>query len=1153
MQRSFLMLFALFAVSALLAQSVEQYYHSLPNVKPKERERFFYEMRAYPYDRIPFRARVQAMEQAEALKKRIPAQILAEQPEWYPIGPFFIGGRARTVVVHPNDPATAWIGAAAGGIWKTTDYGQSWEPVFDYETAIAMGSLAIDFNNPDVLLAATGEMSSNIDAYLGDGIFRSTDGGITWEQVGLVTVGAFSKIWIHPQNSNLVIAGATKNGAGVYRSTDGGMTWEKTFDGIVSDVSMNPSDPNQWFIGVTGKGVYYSGDGGQTWFPRNSGFPISGIGRVSVQQAPSDPNILYALMEVQGIGMIYKSTDQGGSWENVYAGSQAFFRGQGWYDQYIVVHPTNPDIVLAGGIDIWRTTDGGQTWVNVTNGYGGGPLYGGDPVHVDQHHAAFAPSNPNVIYAVNDGGAYLSTDAGRTWKNINNNLTITQFYAMDVDQSAENKTYGGTQDNGTLGNYQQEDRWNRVAGGDGFYVVVDYENPHIIYGEFPRGQLWKRNLQTGEFKRITDGIPSDDPGLWSAPIAIDPEDPMILYHGRTKLYINSFGGEEPWEVISAGFPSLDGSISAIGISPVDPEILYIGTSRGEVYRSTDGGETWTGVTENGLVNRFVTDIVCSEQDAYTAFIAFSGFGAPHLFRTTDAGDSWENISQALPDIPCNAIAVHPENDNVIFVGTDIGVFATYDGGVSWVPYGTELPRVPVVDLRIHKESMSLRAATHGRSMWEVPIETSIEAFAITRPAGGEDFSALSTQPIAWYGFALPVKVEYSLDDGQSWQLIAENVSANSIVWRLPGTSTITARVRVSSLTNPDQVAVTPRFSIQPVHPGAILKLTGVSHVPYGIAYDGEGYLWATSFYGNRLYKYNAETLELVGSFVMPVGDSLFTDITINRKDGTIYVHKMASLSGGQGIIIALDQNGNLKKTYLSPATQYPIGLVWLEADTLLVGDRNLQKLYVYDLSAQQTLATYDNPFTADFGPRGLCRDPEGNIYQVSTDFTGGSLQGAYLIKIPAGNYATEIDRLSLSGPSGTINARGADYDQRDGTFWLSDFGGTIYKIVGFQIPNAVEQPSVSQLERLLPLQLQHIVPNPVIGKAVVTLQIRQAGKLTVELYSIDGKFRQTVVEKNVSAGTFAFPLQPQISSGPYLLRFLFNGEPVATTPFTFIR
>ena len=1136
---------------SVFAQTVEQYYRSLPNVKPKERERFFYEARAYPYDRIPFRARVKAIQQAAQLSKRASAQVLATQPEWYPIGPFYIGGRARTVVVHPTDPATAWIGAAAGGIWKTTDYGETWTPVFDNETAIAMGSLAIDFTNPDILLAGTGEMSSNIDAYLGDGVFRSTDGGETWEQVGLVTVGAFSKLWIHPQNPSLVIAGATKNGAGVYRSTDGGLTWEKTFDGIVSDVSMNPADPNEWFIGVTGKGVYYSGDGGKTWFPRNSGFPISGIGRVSVHQAPSDPNILYVLMEVQGIATIYKSTDRGGSWQNVYQGSASFFNGQGWYDQYIVVHPTHPDTVLAGGIDIWRTTNGGQSWVNITNGYGGGPIYGGDRVHVDQHHAAFAPSNPDIVYAVNDGGVYLSTDAGKTWKNINNNLTITQFYAMDVDQSVDNKTYGGTQDNGTLGNYQQEDRWSRVAGGDGFFVVVDYENPHIIYGEFFRGQLWKRNLQTGEFKGITDGIDANDPALWSAPIAIDPADPLILYHGRGNLYINSFGGEQPWEVISETFPSLNGLISAIAISPVNPDILYIGTSRGEVYRSTDAGETWTSVAENGLVNRYVTDIVCSEQNALTAFISFSGFGVPHVFRTTDGGDSWENIGSMLPDIPCNAIAVNPEDDNNIFVGTDIGVFATYDGGNTWLPYGVGLPRVPVVDLRIHKESLALRAATHGRSMWEVPIEDGVEAFAILRPAGGEDFSALSTQLITWYGFDLPVKVEYSLDDGQTWQLIVDNVSGNSTLWKLPATSTIAARIRVSSMSNADQVAVTLPFSIQPIHPGAVLKLSGVSHVPYGIAYDGQGNLWATSFYGNRLYKYNAETLELISSFQMPVGDSLFTDITVNRDNGTIYVHKMALLSGGQGTIIALDSDGNLKATYPSPATQYPIGLVWLANDTLLVGDRNQEKLYLYDLSEQKVLETFDNPFTGDFGPRGLCRDPQGNIYQVSTDFTGGSLQGAYLIKIPAGNYEVEQDRLALTGPSGIINARGADYDQRDGTFWLSDFAGSIYKIVGFQIPNST--PERSSKTPALPIHIQKIVPNPVVEKATVHLMVQQPGKLTVELYTLDGRLQQTVLEQQVSRGELQFPLQPTGSSDVYLLRFLFNGEPVATTTFTFIR
>lgn len=1143
---------AIFLLNGQTHTEFQKYYRSLPDVKPKLREIYFYEQRAFPFDRIPFRARVKALEETEAFMKRLPQTLLAQQPEWYPIGPYYIGGRARTVVVHPENPAIAWIGAAAGGIWKTTDYGNSWKPVFDNENAIAMGSIAIDFNNPDILLAGTGEMSSNIDAYLGDGVYRSTDGGETWTQVGLVTVGAFSKIWIHPQNSSLVLAGATKNGAGLYRSTDGGFTWQKTFDGNVSDVAMNPADPDEWFIAVTGDGVYRSTDGGVNWTRHSSGLATSGVGRISVFVAPSNPSVLYALMEVSGIANIYKSTNSGSSWVNVYAGGSDFFRNQGWYDQYIVVHPANENIVLAGGIDIWRTEDGGQTWENITNGYGGGPLYGGDPVHVDQHHAAFAPSNPSIVYAVNDGGVYLSQDAGKTWSNINNDLQITQFYAMDVDQSHPNRNYGGTQDNGTLGNYQQEDRWNFVAGGDGFVVIVDYENPHIIYGEYPNGAMWKRNLQTGTFRRIDQGIPSTDEGLWSSPIAIDPIDPTILYHGRSKLYINFNGGESSWEVISPNFPQLQGKISAIAISPANPDVLYFGTNGGEVYVSTDAGETWTSVSENGLVTRFVTDIECSPTDGNTAYITFSGFGVPHVFKTTDAGRSWINISGTLPDIPCNALAISPENEQNLYVATDIGVFATFDGGQTWVPYGVGLPRVPVVDLKIHQESLALRAATHGRSMWEVPIEQSIESFAIVRPAGGEDFSALSSQLLSWYGFQLPVKVEYSVDDGQTWELIAENVSQDRLIWKVPMVETIAARIRVTSQANPSQSAISMRFSIQPVSPGSILLENGVSHVPYGIAYDHQGNLWATSFYTNRIYRYNAETLQLLESFPMPFGDSLFTDITVNRKNGHIYVHKMQSTSGGVGTIIELTPSGDLVATYLSPAAQYPIGLVWIDNDTLLVGDRNTYELFLYDLSELRTLQTFSNPFTASYGPRGLCRDNAGNVYQISTDFSGGSLQGAYIVKMPAGNYSQEVQRMELVSRAGIINARGIDYDPRDGTFWISDFGGTIYKIVGFQIPTTAPE-SGAETPFVLPVKIRTVSPNPVVEKGAVELEVTQSGFLTVELYDGQGKFLKTIVHRYVKPGVLRFDIQPDISTQMCHLRILFNNQPVAARAFLFVR
>ena len=715
---------------------------------PLLREQEFYRQRAFPYESIPDGARINAIQQMEQMAKmpKSQAAIQAQQPEWKNIGPFKVGGRVKSIVHHPKKEGYVFIGAAAGGIWKTTSSGLDWTPLFDYENGIAFGALAIDINHPDTMYAGTGEAVNGGNSYLGAGCFKTTDGGQTWKVIGLTQVGAFSKLYVHPKNSNLIYAGAIKRGQGFYKSVNGGDSWKQTNDKPVTDITINPEDENELFIGISGEGIFYSNDAGETWTARNTGIS-EGIGRVSVQFAPSNTNILFSLMEINSNGVIYKSTDRGNNWSNSYRGDASFFNNQGWYDNHIEVHPTNPNIVIAGGIDIWRTSDGGSNWRNVTNGYSGGTT------HVDQQSACFDPLNPNIVYIGNDGGMYSSIDGGVNWRNINNGLQITQFYAMAIDDSKENVNYGGTQDNGTVG--IRGDDWSGVAGGDGFSVVIDNKNPELIYGEYYNGSLWRINFGSGEYKTITNGIPSDDAGLWHSPLIMDQEG--TLYHGRGAIYF-SFDKGDSWFPLTEKNSS---KYSTLAVSHVDPLIIYGGCENGDVFATTDGGGEWNNVAKNGLISRYVTDIATSYLDAGTAYVSFSGYGMPHLFKTTNYGQNWVNLGNDLPDVPVNAIAIHPYNldEKVIYVGTDIGVFATFDGGVSWLPFGKKLARSPVTDLRFRKTSafypnLVLRAATHGRSMWEVPISNDIvtEPEITSSPAGGEIYVSGSRQTISWYGF-----------------------------------------------------------------------------------------------------------------------------------------------------------------------------------------------------------------------------------------------------------------------------------------------------------------------------------------------------------------------------------------------------------------
>ncbi|MDQ3073847.1 MAG: hypothetical protein M3Q97_11360, partial [Bacteroidota bacterium] len=560
--------------------------------KPLKRYRHFYEQRAYPFDKIPEQARVKAMDyvKTKMQTKTSAASLLAAQPQWRPIGPYTIGGRVKSVVVHPTNPQIVYIGSAAGGAWKTVDGGDNWKPIFDDENGIAFGSLAIDPANPEVLYAATGEASNNIDAYLSSGVFKSLNGGTTWKLMGLTEVGAFSKIFVHPKNPGLVVAGSTKGHPGFYKSTDGGLTWEKTLKESISDITLNVNNENEFFVGVKGKGIFHSTDGGETWTQKTNGLPFE-VGYVTVQQSKSNPDILYTLLEAgaQGSdGEIFKSSDHGASWVSVHQGGASFFNGQGWYDNYIEINPKNPDIVLAAGIDIFKTKDGGKSWANTTYSYSGGS------VHPDQQHAAFSPSNPDIVYAGNDGGMYKSTDGAQYWNSINNNLAITQFYDMAIDHE-QDISYGGTQDNGTLGKNTND--WGSIYGGDGFHVAVNHDNPNIVYGEVAGTDAnsipWKLNRSTGQSGRIINGIPisgtNADAAYWSAPLIINPLDGESVFHGRRALYA-TYNAGETWEAISPRYAS---PITAIGASPVVNGIIYTGSQKGEVYVTEQGGyESW---------------------------------------------------------------------------------------------------------------------------------------------------------------------------------------------------------------------------------------------------------------------------------------------------------------------------------------------------------------------------------------------------------------------------------------------------------------------------------------------------------------------------------------------------------------------------------
>jgi photosystem II stability/assembly factor-like uncharacterized protein len=1161
-----------------LAASAQMTYQTLePGMTPKKREIFFYGMRAYPFGKIPQNARLEALYQAETKMKKFGGDrgILSAN-QWTSIGPFSIGGRINTLVAHPTDGKTLWAGAADGGVWKTTDRGSHWTAVMDNENAITMGALAIDPQKPDVIYAGTGEMTSNIDGYTGAGIFKSVDGGATWRGLGLTNIGAFCRILVHPQNSNLIFAGATKNNGGFYRSTDGGQTWTRTLDQQIADVTLNPSNQGEVWASTMSKGIYRSTDGGLTFKICSNditGFTgFSTVQRISVQAAPSSPNILYALtFETDGSGdgqtnhsRIYKSTNSGVNWTNVYNDDPSDFLNtshfgadntQGWYNNVLAVSPTDPNVVVAGGVGIVRTTNGGTSWYYI-NTYAVGP-------HPDQHALAFDPSSPSRVYIGNDGGVALSEDKGGTWQHVNNGLAITQFYGMGVHQGKPTPVaYGGTQDNGTVDNGS-----SAYKGGDGAYVAVDPNGNYLYAENYSGGNLERIDLESGQRESIMDGIGFNAAGTnyedaaWAAPIAIDPVNPNTIWHARKSIY-GSLTQGSPWLQTTGSFTGLG---SAIAVSPANDGIIYAGSDRGEVLVSLDGGDTWLNRSRaQGLPNRAVTDFAPSQTDPGTAYMAVSGFYTNHVFKTTDNGESWTSISASLPDIPVNALAIHPDDEKIIYAGTDIGMFITTDGGATWASYNQGLPRVVVADLEVHRSSKTLVMASHGRSMWEIPLEKPSLPPSITSPAGGEVWMAGTYHTVSWSGFSgSTFKIDYSLDDGATWNELARDVSGSSFLWNIFDTTASYARVRVSAIGGSGESATSRSFTITKFSLGGLLTTNGVpSGIPYGLAYDGE-FLWATDFASNNLLKLDATTLQTLGSMKMNLtgGDSLFTDIAYVPEKGHFFIHKILNTVDASpgGYLYEVDKQGNQIGRWTSPCT-YPIGLAWLggpnsSRQQLIATDRNgSEYVYFIDPNDPGSFVEKKNRVrNVRYGPRGATQGPDGKtFYQAITDFTGETLQSTTAEKM---NIETQGIACSfpLSSPfisTGAINARGIEFDPRDSTLWVSDYSGNIYKIVSCDSRISAPPPPESSVPgEAIPagMSLAQNTPNPFTGPTSISFSIPKAGAVKLAVYDMTGRLVATLADGRYEAGEHRAEFIPEnLPSGVYTCSLTIEGGATLT-------
>mgnify|MGYP001031586566 CR=1 FL=1 len=716
-----------------------------------------------------------------AIAQKIDDKIL-DAVHYRSIGPTRQGGRYVDFAVVDRDPTTFYAALATGHLWKTVDNGITFEVLFEDAGAISIGDIAVDQSDPEIVWVGTGEANNSRTAYYGDGIYKSTDGGQTWENMGLHESQHIGRIIIHPDDGDIVWVASlgplySENGEkGVYKSTNGGKKWKKVLEvvdhgkniGIV-DLAIDPSDPDilyaaaydkvrkPWTFnaGGPGSGIYKTVDGGKNWLKLTEGLPAGMLGRIGIAVSPSNPDIVYANIENNNIpgvtdeeryrqllngippegnemgDEVYRSDNKGLSWRKVSPDGEDVGGGPAYYYQQMAIDPLDPDHVYVLGVRMWETINGGKEWRRPFN-------FGGD-----NHAMWIDPGDPEHIMLGYDHGMGISYDAGKNWYHPDFK-DVGQFVAVGYDMEYPYNVYGGMQDNGSVrgpstkkdGSPVRLEDWINVGGGDGMYNVVDPDNNRWLYNESQFGPIRRLDLFTGESKSIR--YPDMDRWAWNAPIVMSPHNSATIYHAGNKV-VKSDNRGESWTVISPDLTTADeakiqgtGNIQYCTIvtmdeSPVQPGLLWVGTDDGKVWLTKNDGEEWIDVTANipGHPGYWVSRVEPSYADAGSAYVTVTGYRRddfrPFVWKTNDYGETWQAISEGLPDEALCVIREHPDNPDLLFAGSTKAVYVSFDKGESWHSLRNNMPYCPVEDLKIHPRENDLIVATHGRSIWIADI------------------------------------------------------------------------------------------------------------------------------------------------------------------------------------------------------------------------------------------------------------------------------------------------------------------------------------------------------------------------------------------------------------------------------------------------
>ena len=713
--------------------------------------------------------------------------------EWREIGPTIMGGRVADLAVVESNPSTFYVGAATGGVWRTTNHGTTWESIFDDQPTSSVGDVTLAPSNPNLIWVGTGEPQNRQSSPWGNGVYKSTDAGRTWQHMGLDNTRHISRIAIHPTNSDIVYVAAVGHlwGAnperGVYKTTDGGQTWERVLfvneDTGAIDLAMDPADPQTLFAamyqrrrtgfgfngGGPGSGIYRTTDGGASWRELTEGLPSGDMGRIGLDIYRGDGNLVFAIVQAdtgssfrrtEPTGLeqdgVYRSNDRGETWEHI-----SITNNRPMYYSQIRVDPNDAERIYLGGSQLYRSSDGGRTFTNDA----------ASGVHSDHHALWIDPNNSNHLILGGDGGVSISWDRSDNWRQLRN-IPLAQFYEIGVDMQDPYHVCGGLQDNGswcapnaTRSNQGIRARdWYNVGSGDGFYTVLDPNDPTTMFAESQGGNLIRVDLTTMERKSMRPRARPTEDGEdrsyrfnWDSPVVPSSHHPTTVYIGGNHVMKSTDRGQS-WQEISPDLTkaidrselqimgvgedqmmsrhdgtSSYGNITAISESPLDANLLYVGTDDGNFQVTRDGGVTWDNVLSRirDLPERtYVTRIVASRFDEGTVFATFDGHRNDDFqaygYGSENYGQRWRAITTGLPEWSVNAFAEHPRTPNLLFVGNEVGVYFSIDRGEQWVRLKNNLPTVPVDDIVVHPRENDLVLGTHGRGIWIMSDITPLE-------------------------------------------------------------------------------------------------------------------------------------------------------------------------------------------------------------------------------------------------------------------------------------------------------------------------------------------------------------------------------------------------------------------------------------------